>query len=319
MLIIKRDTIEQVLDFPPLIAALRDGFVAFHSGEAWVAPITNIAFPEQHGEMHIKPGYLQSSPEICVKIVTCFYDNPRLGMPTRDGAIVLADRNTGRMKALLADQGLITDMRTAGSSAVAVDALAVDGGISLGIVGAGTQAYWHAAAIACVRPIREVRIWGRDGAKAQHAARRIQSQLGLQARSASLEDTVFTDVVVTATPAQEPILNTQALQPHCLIVAMGADAVGKRELGAVLMHRVRAVIADSIAQCRRYGELQWSDPTSSTIPVYELGALLAGAGSVPHRQGPIVFDSTGVAFQDAVGAEMALRKVEGQQAEKSGV
>jgi ornithine cyclodeaminase len=173
MLIIERDTIEQVLDFPSLIAALRDGFVAFHSGEAWVAPITNIAFPEQHGEMHIKPGFLRSSPEICVKIVTCFYDNPRLGMPTRDGAIVLADRSNGRMKALLADQGLITDMRTAGSSAVAVDALAIDGGISLGVVGAGTQAYWHAAAIACVRPIREVRIWGRDGAKAQNAARRI--------------------------------------------------------------------------------------------------------------------------------------------------
>ena len=100
---------------------------------------------------------------------------------------------------------------------------------------------------------------------------------------------------------------------------MGADAVGKRELGAVLMHRVRAVIADSIAQCRRYGELQWSDPASSTIPVYELVALLAGASSLPQRQGPIVFDSTGVAFQDAIGAELVLRKVEAGQAELSGV
>jgi hypothetical protein len=77
--------------------------VAFHSGEAWVAPITNIVLPEHNGGMHINPGYLRSSSEICVKIVTCFYDNPRLGIPTRDGAIVLADRSNGRMKALLGE------------------------------------------------------------------------------------------------------------------------------------------------------------------------------------------------------------------------
>jgi len=297
---------------------LRDGFIAFHNGQAWVAPITNIALPEQNGEMHIKPGYLTGSSEICVKVVTCFYDNPRHGLPTRDGAILLADRRDGRMKALLADKGRITDMRTAGASAVAVDALAVKRPIRLGLVGAGTQAYWHAAAIACVRQVHEVLVWGRDFAKAEAAARNIEDRLGLTARVASLEATCLADVIVTATPAQEPVIDTQRLQPNALIVAMGADAIGKRELGPDVLLRALAIVADSLPQCRRYGELQWIDRQASEIPVRELGALLAQAEALPRGDGPVIFDSTGVAFQDAVGAELVLRKVEAERDLKTG-
>ena len=83
------------------------------------------------------------------------------------------------MTAILADAGLITDMRTAGSSAVAVDALASPGEITLGLVGARTQAYWHAAAIAAVRCVANVRVWARDVDKAEATARRIRHDLSL--------------------------------------------------------------------------------------------------------------------------------------------
>ena len=73
-----------------------------------VAPITNIDLPEVNGEMHIKPGYMAAGDHICVKIATCYYDNPANGLPTRDGLIVLANRRNGRIEAVLCDGGLIT-------------------------------------------------------------------------------------------------------------------------------------------------------------------------------------------------------------------
>src|SRR5437660_762189 len=101
MRIVSTDEIKRILDFSRLVPALERGFIDYSHGQARSAPITNIDFAEVNGEMHIKPGYLMSTNDICVKIVTCFYDNPAKGVPTRDGAIVVADRTTGKMKAIL--------------------------------------------------------------------------------------------------------------------------------------------------------------------------------------------------------------------------
>ena len=250
MRIVTRQEIEKALDFPSLIAALREGFIAYHQGQAVVAPITNIALPEHNGNIHIKPSNLPGSAEISVKVVTCYYDNPQRGLPPRDGAIFLANRTDGRMTAILADAGLITDIRTAGSSAFAVDALASPGEITLGLGGAGTQAYWQAAAIAAVRSVANVRVWAREA-----TARRIRHDLSLPKRVAHLDDAALAQVVVTATPAQVPILSKETLSPESLVVAMGADALGRRELWPAILPQAQAFVVDILSQCERYGEL----------------------------------------------------------------
>lgn len=305
--IIGREEIRKALAFDRLIPALAEGFRRFRRGEAVVAPVTNIDLPHVNGEMHIKPGYLRDGDWLCVKIATCYYDNPAHGLPTRDGALVLSSLRDGRIEAVLCDAGLVTDMRTAGASAVAVDALARRGEISLGLVGAGTQALWHAAALRAVRTIGEVRIWARRPDQARSAAERIQREFELRAAGAPLEAAADADVVVTATPARSPVLDRERLRPGAVVVAMGADAVGKRELGPSIVAQAALVVADSLAQCERLGELQWV-PQPRSMRVAELGAILEG--EITGRQHPdevIVFDSTGVAFQDAVGAAEVLR------------
>jgi ornithine cyclodeaminase len=303
--IVSKAEIADVLTFPKLIPALRAGFIDHSHGRAHSAPITNIDFSSVNGEMHIKPGYLLSDNNICVKLVTCFYDNPANGLPTRDGTIVVADRQTGQFKAVLCDGGLITDMRTAGASAVAVDALAPDGGIELGIIGTGTQAFWHVAAIASVRKIQAVKIWGRNERKSKQAAARIANDLNLDAKTAPLQDVAYCDVVVSATPARSPILTTESPKPGSVIVAMGADAVGKREISGEFAPKLAVVVADSIKQCKVYGELQW--PELATHKAYDLGDVLAqGVGYGRRPNDVVLFDSTGLGFQDAVGAQLVL-------------
>lgn len=309
MRVVTKEQIAKALTFSDLIPALKQGFVDYAKGLAKAAPITNIGFEAVNGEMHIKPGYLESTQDACVKIVTCFYDNPAKGLPTRDGCIVVADRTNGRMKAVLCDEGLITDMRTAGASAVAVDFLQSSRSVDLGLIGTGAQAYWHILAIKAIREIKEVRIWGRDPQKAKRIAGRVEKEARLPAVIATLEQAVYSDVVVSATPARVPILTTQALKPGSTIVAMGADAVGKREIAEEAIRKVSRIIADSVAQCRQYGELQWLAPE---MPALELGRVLAGMDEFqPGPSDIVLFDSTGVGFQDAIGAKLVLDAVGG--------
>jgi len=306
--IVTAEEIASHLTFDRLIPAIARGFRDFYMGHAKVASITNIDLPDVNGEMHIKPGYMAGGNHVCVKIATCYYDNPAKGLPTRDGLIVLASRTNGRIEAILCDAGLITDMRTAAASAVAIDALAPSSGpLTLGLIGAGTQAYWHARAIPYVRAISKIVIWGRNLDRVRAAIERIRSETNLPVDSGTLERVARCDVVVTATPARSPILTDETLCPGALVVTMGADAVGKRELGAGVLGQAASIVADSIEQCRRIGELQWLGTEHAKPRVSELGAVLAGAER--GRRSPsdvIVFDSTGLAFQDVIGASLAL-------------
>jgi len=308
MRLVTQREIAAVLTFNDLIPALRQGFIDYARGQAYSAPITNIDLPASRGEMHVKPGYLEQTADICVKVVTCFYDNPRMGLPTRDGCIVVADRRNGRMKALLADGGLITDMRTAGASAVAVDFLQRRQEIDLGLIGSGTQALWHTRAIAAIRGLRSVRVWGRDTGKAQALCDRIAQELNVAAAPAPLSAALNSDVIVTATPARDPIIGNHALKVGAVIVAMGADAVGKRELGEEAIRRVAQFVADDAVQCRKYGELQW---LPEERPALELGRLLSGQERYQADDSDVVvYDSTGLGFQDAVGAHLALKALQ---------
>ena len=304
-LVLNKGQISPQLSFERLIPIIAQGFKDFHFGRAKVSPITNVEVPEAHGEMHIKPGYMANGDHICVKIATCYYDNPAQGLPTRDGVLVLANRYNGRIEAVLCDSGLITDMRTAGASAVAVDALANPGSIRLGLVGAGTQAYWHALAIAYVRPIKEICIWGRRPEMAKGLAERLAKETKTSVRTETLQSVAASDVVVTATPATTPVLTNEMLSQGAMVVAMGADAVGKRELGPQIVRQTSLIVADSLQQCLSVGELQWPDAKSGRVA--ELGAILAGADKGRQSSNDIIaFDSTGVAFQDVVSASEAL-------------
>jgi ornithine cyclodeaminase len=309
-LVLTENQISPQLSFERLIPIIGQGFKDFFSGKAKVAPITNIEIPEVRGEMHIKPGFMAAGDHICVKIATCYYDNPAEGLPTRDGILVLANRRNGRIEAVMCDRGLITDMRTASASAVAVDALANPGPITLGLIGAGTQAYWHARAIAHVRPLQDILIWGRRIESSQSLSRRLAKEVSAPVRTADLAITAACDVLVTATLAKSPVLTSERLSAGAVVVAMGADAVGKRELGAQIIEQASLVVADSLQQCLQVGELQWRD--AGSVRIAELGAILCnsamGRGSSSDI---IVFDSTGVAFQDVVSASEALRGCQG--------
>ena len=136
---------------------------------------------------------------------------------------MLFDPETGTPIALM-DGTYVTEARTAGAAALAARLLARDDASVLAILGTGAQARAHAHAFAGVRDWNEVRIAGRDQAKAQELA----AELGATA-SASFEEAVRgADVVAATTHSPEPVVRLEWLSPGTHVSSVGATQVGRR-------------------------------------------------------------------------------------------
>jgi ornithine cyclodeaminase len=275
----------------------------------------------------VKGAWLRGSATFAVKVATTFYDLPRTHkLPSGTGAVLLLDAQTGAVKAVLADEGWLTDVRTAAAGSLCAR-LGLDrrrarskdqqaghqqqgrggaGGnntpLRAAVLGAGMQARLQMEALrhglgGCGHRLEDVRVWARDPEKAAAFAR------GFGARACpTVEDAVRdADVVLTCTPSLQPLIrDPRALAPDATIVAVGSDTPGKRELDASVLRAAKAVVADSEAQCRELGELQGLDD----VQCVTVGNVVRGHVQLPER-GLVVFDLTGVGAQDAAIAEMA--------------
>ena len=224
--------------------------------------------------------------------MTFYPFNDELGLHTHMAVIELLSRATGEPLALM-DGRLITEMRTAAVSAVALDALAPEGVRSLGIFGSGVQARSHLEALRRVRPgLKEVRIWSRTEANARKLAEECGGQL------ATREETAGCDVVLTVTSAAAPVLEGRWLKPDAVVLAVGATGTTMRELDDEAMRS--CFIA---AECRGAAKRESGDVRGSGVRVAaEVGEL--AAGKVTPAEGRRLFKSVGMAIEDLVAARL---------------
>ena len=90
-------------------------------------PILRLDIPEHRGEVDVKTAYMPGVDGFAIKISPGFFDNPKLGLPSLNGMMVLLSAKTGLVEALLLDNGYLTDVRTAAAGAVAAKHLSRDG------------------------------------------------------------------------------------------------------------------------------------------------------------------------------------------------
>ena len=95
------------------LAAVDAAFRALARGEVRVPAPMNVEFPEVHGELHVKGAYLHGASTFVFKVATGFYGNVQLGLPTGAGFVMIFDLETGFPRAILHDNGYLTDLRTA--------------------------------------------------------------------------------------------------------------------------------------------------------------------------------------------------------------
>ena len=272
------------------------------------------------GDVDIKSAFVPGLDAFAVKIASGFFGNSALGLPTGSGLMVVLDAKTGFCRAVLLDNGLLTDLRTALAGGVAAKYLAPEIVSTAGVLGTGRQAELQARALYLVRPFDRLLIWGRHAERAEDLKARLQTssegasltEVEIRCLPSAEEVVRQSQCVVTTTPALRPLIQANWLQPGRHITAMGSDLPGKQELEADVLLKSDLCVVDRLSQCERLGELQHVEPELRQDIVYgELGDLVSGRK--PGRTAPdqlTVCDLTGTGAQDTAIALFALEKAE---------
>ncbi len=296
------------------IDCVAEAFRRLDGGGVVMPPVLSMHMPQVNGEVDVKTAFVPGLDGFAIKVSPGFFDNPSKGLPSTSGMMTVFSTQTGQVRAVLLDNGYLTDLRTASAGAVAARALAREDAECAAVLGAGMQARLQLQALSLVRPIRRAAVWARDGAKAEAAAQDMAGVLGIEVVAVgSAEDAVRgADVVITTTPAREPILMADWLSPGQHVTAMGSDQDGKQELQAECLARCDLYVPDRQSQTEKIGELRAAIAAgliASDREFAELGAVLSGAA--PGRTGPddiTIADLTGTGVQDTAIAAFAMAR-----------
>lgn len=306
--IIDEPALRRIVTYARAVEAIRGAFEADGRGRTTVPPVINLEIPDARGEFHIKTAYIAGVPHISVKVASGFYDNPSKGLPSGSGLMGVFDANTGLPAAMLLDNGFLTDIRTGAAGAIAADYLARRAIATVGVIGSGIQARFQVHCLRVVRQFSRVVAWSPTRERLEAYCDEMRRE-GFDAQpAASVRDVCkVADVLVTATPAREPMIRCDWLRPGMHVTALGSDSPGKQELDADCLVRADLVVCDHLSQCGAFGEL--SHARGAAVHA-ELGAIVAGArpGRTTDEQLTIA-DLTGVGFQDTAIASAALRLI----------
>ena len=301
---ISEHEVRAVLTYEALIPAIRQALIDYSAGlvdqPARMVLRANNAEGNRNGWFAVMP--VIAGDVMGVKTVTFYPANAELGLHTHMAVIELLRRSTGEPLAVM-DGRVITEMRTAAVSAVALDALAPPTATSLGILGSGVQARSHIEAFRRVRPaLNEIRVWSRTSANAEQLA----AETG--ALSVSIQEAAAADVVLTVTSSPTPVLEGRWLSEKALVLAVGATGASLRELDDEAMQSSFVV-----AECRSCAERESGDVRLSGARVQtEIGEVLSGQLTAPVGQ-RVVFKSVGMAIEDLVGATLVWQALSGEQ------
>jgi len=293
------------------VACVENAFRALATMAVAMPPILRLDIHEHRGEVDVKSAYVPGIDGFAVKISSGFFDNPKLGLPSGGGMMVLLSAKTGVVEALLLDNGYLTDVRTAAAGAVAAKHLAREDAKVAAIFGAGLQAGLQLEALRLVRPIEEARIWARDAAKAEATAARLRDKLGIlvRAETDAAKAAAGADIIVTTTPSTEPLIKAGFVSAGQHITAMGSDAEHKNEIAPAILRMADLYVADSAKQTRRLGELHHAISAgvmAADAEVIELGQIIAGAKHGRRSASDItIADLTGTGVQDTAIATLA--------------
>lgn len=309
MQILQRAVLEQRVGLDTAaLAVIEAGFAALGRGEVVMPPVLSMAIAEHHGEVDVKTAHIQGGDYFAIKISPGFFDNPKLGLPSLLGLMVVFCAKTGQVVAVLFDEGYLTDIRTALAGALAARWLAREDAQQVSVLGAGRQAELQVAALTLVRPIQSVAVYARRPEQAAAYAAHMQQRYGLSVtcHATPAEACRKADIVVTTTPSRQPILFWDALPAGVHVTAMGADSPGKNELDPTILSNADHVVADWVLQSRRLGELQHAPDLQREV--YELGHLIAQGRRLRQCDSAVtVCDLTGLGIQDTAIATYAVK------------
>jgi alanine dehydrogenase len=309
MLIVPEALIASLVTPEDAFGAVEACFAAMARGDAYNFPVVREALGEgrQYG---FKSGLDRAGGQLGVKAGGYFPGNAAKGMINHQSSVFLFDPDTGRPVAMVGGN-LLTALRTAAASAIAIDRLARPEAHVLGIVGAGHQAGFQLRAAARVRRFERVIAWNLHPEMLPKLGA-VAAELGLPFQAVDLPGMREAEVIVTITSSPAASLLARHVAPGTHLSCMGTDTVGKQEVEPALVAGA-SVFTDEVAQSVTIGEAQHAVgagllDASGIVP---LGDVLIGKHRGRAAADEItLFDGTGVGLQDLAVASVAVARAQ---------
>ena len=287
-----------------LIPVIEDAFKSLALGKTTMPPILRLDIEKYHGESDVKAAYIDGLDSYAIKVASGFFNNPKLGLPSSNGLMILLDSQTGVLKSVLLDKGYLTDVRTAIAGAIAAKHLSNKGASNAGIIGAGIQAKMQLEALLLVRKIKSVNLWSRDSEKTKIFAENLKKTINININLCETPHEVvnLSEIVITTTPSKSPIIKSEWLKKGLHITAMGSDAEQKNELDPQIIKDCDLYIPDNQSQTSILGELHHAIKNgiiSSEIEFNDLGKIILDPSLGRKNINDItIADLTGTGVQD---------------------
>ncbi len=299
--------VEELLDYPGCIEAMRRAMTALSSGER-PQPLRQIFTVGKNEMFGTMPGELAALSTFGAKLISVFGDPDRPGRTRHQGVVVAYDGETGAVTCI-ADAEPITKIRTACATAAATDALARSDAEVLAIFGTGLQAESHLRALPLVRPFREILLWGQSAQRTRELAERMSRDLhrAIEPISDGREAAVRADVICTVTSSAEPVLLSDWVKAGTHVNLVGSSYLGPVEVDAALVAKARYV-ADYrpgvLAQGAELAAAREAGLIDDSHVICEIGDVFAGRVRAREDDSQItIYKSLGHVVQDLAAAD----------------
>ncbi|MCW4019514.1 MAG: alanine dehydrogenase [Candidatus Bathyarchaeota archaeon] len=307
--------IAELLSIEEVMKAVENAFKEKALGYTQMPPKVYLNFPKYNGDLRAMPAYLERLDVASVKIVNCHPENPiKYGLPTVTATVLLLDPKTGTLQAVMGAKN-ITAMRTAAAGGIAAKYLARKNSKTASFIGAGVQARAQLVALLSVFPtLEEIRVCDLSPQTAQSFALETKTKAPhckVATFDSEAEAVRGADIVVTTTPSRKPVVQEPWVFEGTHFNCIGADAPLKEEIDPAILKKAKIVV-DDWEQASHSGELNvpLSQGILSKQDVWaELCEVIAGTKQARTSETEVtVFDSTGLAIQDAAVVDLAYKK-----------
>ncbi len=313
--VIGQHNVSELLPMAECIEVMAEMFRALGEGEALFPQRSVMWQPDKKGALGLMPSWMGEPSALGAKVVSVFPGNVETPFESHQGAVLLFETKNGRLQAIV-DAGALTAIRTAAVSALATRLLAREDAGELAILGSGTQAEMHLAAMQAVRTVRRVRVWSRN---ARHACRFADSAgerhgVDITPTSSPEEAVENAELVCTVTGAKAPVLKGEWLAPGCHVNAVGASVPPFRELDTEAVVRSRLFVDRKESTLAEADDVRIPLQETAITEQHILGELAdLVLERVAGRTSPgeiTLFKSVGLATEDLAAARYVYGQAE---------
>lgn len=297
---------EQILKWPDVIACLAS---AYRSPDDPQAAPPRVVARKGSAWLRVLAALSSSGRHMGVKIIG------RARTPRSSYLIPLWDQETAELVCLL-DGKHITALRTAGTTAVAIDRLMPKEGIHVAVLGAGQEARAHVSALATVRQIESLTVFSPTPKSRDDFAGKFAQELKIDCRAVNSARAAISQasLIIAAARSRDetPILEGAWLRPGTMVVSIGSTLPEQFEVDPEVIRRAELIVADVPDEVmHETGDMLAARQAGVDFEskIVSLADLVQGRSAArQHADNIMLYKSVGSALQDIAVSEMCFEK-----------